>query len=359
MLVLFPGSTPTLPPLPEFSQQALLDLFDRLLPGHYLDPLKSPGPGYEFLQAVAAMNARVSEAVQHIGTGNYILSATGGAKATATVEFYRATFIFGAFTINAGTVVGTALGYRYVTTAPVVFGATDYGPHSVTVEAVVAGWEWNQPGPVTSAAGEVLAGPIDQLVTPLTTPDFADPTLQVRQVTAATGGVSPMLDGLGLDRGITRLPGESDAAYRARIYYLADTVSPGAIQRAGDRVLLPVLLPAGLAYFWLETCLWEYQTAYDCPPNVVAVPTPPPSLNIFVYVDSTTPVPFPPTDPYNPINGLSNRYMDEFDVSAALVFWLPYLDTDAETARVYSGFAAVLDQIRPAGVGVEFVLQGE
>ena len=67
----------------------------------------------------------------------------------------------------------------------------------------------------------------------------------------------------------------------------------------------------------------------------------------------------PSLDPYNPLGGLSNRYMDEFDNAAALVFWLPYLDTDAETSSVYSGFAAVLDQVRAAGIGIEFILKGE
>jgi hypothetical protein len=146
-----------LPALPEFSQQDILDLFDRLLPDHYLAPLKAPGPGYEYLQAVAAAAARISEAVQHIGTGNYIGSATGGAKATATVEFYRPTFNAGAFTVDVGTVVGTSDGYTYTVTSQVVFGATDYGPHQVLVEATVAGWEWNQAGPVTTASGAVVA----------------------------------------------------------------------------------------------------------------------------------------------------------------------------------------------------------
>lgn len=348
-----------LPALPQFSQQDFLDLFDRLLPDHYLVPLKDTGPGYEYLQAVAAVAARISEAVQHIGTGNYILSATGGAKATATVEFYRPTFNAGAFTVDAGTVVGTSLGYRFVTTAPVSFGATDYGPHQVQVEAEVASWEWNQSGPITTAAGAVVAGEIDRIEVPLTTPAFADPSVQVRQVTSATGGISPMLDALGIDRGVARQSGESDRSYRTRIYYLADTVTPGAIQRASDRTLLPVLLPRGLDYFWIETADLEYQTAYDCPPNIASARPPPATLNTFVYLDASLIPAVPSLDPYNPFGGLSNRYMDEFDNAAALVFWLPYLDTNAETTSVYSGFATVLDQVRAAGIGVEFVLKGE
>lgn len=348
-----------LPALPEFSQQDFLDLFDRLLPDHYLAPLKAPGPGYEYLQAIAAVAARVSESVQHIGTGNYILSATGGQKAAATVEFYRPSFNAGAFTVDAGTVVGTEQGYRYVTKATVSFGATDYGPHQVEVEAVVASWEWNQSGPVTTASGAVIAGEIDRIVVPLTTPAFADPSVQVRQVTAATGGRSAMLDALGADRGIYRQSGESDRAYRVRIYYLADTVTPAAIQRASDRTLLPVLLPRGLDYFWIETGDLEYQTAYDCPPNLASARPPPATLNTFVYLDQSLIPATPSADPYNSLGGVVNRYMDEFDNAGALVFWLPYLDTGAETTSVYSGLAAVLEQVRAAGIGVEFILKGE
>lgn len=354
----FPTSISPLPPLPELSQQDVLDLFDRLLPDHYLAPLKSPGPGYEYLQAVAEMVARVSSAVQHIGTGSYIRSATGGSYATATIEFYRPTFNAGALTINTGTVVGTAQGYRYRTTAPVVFGATDYGPHAVTVEAEVRGWEWNQPGPVTTAAGDVLPGAIDRILVPLTIPDFADPSLLVRQVTGATGGVSPMLDGLGIDRGVVRNPGEADASYRARMSFLSDTLTPGAIDRQADALLLPVLLLLGLDYFWLESWQIGYQTAYDCPVNTAHLYPPPPTLNVFVYVDASV-VPPPSADPFNPMTGLANRYMDERDYRSALIFWLPLVTNPSETERLYSGFAQVLDQVRAAGIAVEFVLQGE
>lgn len=199
-------AVPYFPPLPAMSQDDLLALFDRLLPNHYLAPLKSPGPGYEYLQAVAKMNARVSEAVAHMATGCYIGSATGGTYATATVEFYRDSFLYGAVTLLKGTVVGTEDGYLYQTMAEVSFGATDLGPHAVQVQALTRGWNWNKPGPVVTASGATVVGSITQLVGPVVSPVAAnfDPTLQVRQTTEATGGSSPMLDGLGLDRGILR-----------------------------------------------------------------------------------------------------------------------------------------------------------
>lgn len=188
------------------TQSDLLALFDRLLPYYYLEPLKTPGPGYEYLQAVAKMNARVSEAVAHMGTGNYIGSATGGSYATATVEFYRDNTVFGAVTLLKGTVVGTSDGYLYQTMDDVSFGATDLGPYAVEVQALVRGWNWNKPGPITTASGATVAGSINELRQPVVSAFSAnfDPTMQVRQTTDATGGSSPMLDGLGLDRGIAR-----------------------------------------------------------------------------------------------------------------------------------------------------------
>jgi hypothetical protein len=90
-----------------------------------------------------------------------------------------------------------------------------------------------------------------------------------------------------------------------------------------------------------------------------ANPHPPPAtLNVFVYLDSSI-TPPASSDPLNPLTGLSNRYMDERDYRSALIFWLPFVTSTAETERLYSGFAQIIEQVRAAGVGVEFVLQGE
>lgn len=203
----FQPAVPYFPPLPAKTQEELLALFDRLLPAYYLEPLKSPGPGYEYLQSVAKMNARISEAVAHVGTGSFIGSATGGTYATATVEFYRDNSIFGAFTLKTGTVVGTADGFLYQTVEDVTFGATDLGPHTATVQALARGWNWNKPGPVTLESGATVPGSIDRIVAPVVPSDTNnfDPTVKVRQIVGdAVGGSAAMLDGLGVDRGIYR-----------------------------------------------------------------------------------------------------------------------------------------------------------
>jgi hypothetical protein len=53
------------------------------------------------------------------------------------------------------------------------------------------------------------------------------------------GGVAPMLDELGEERGLPRSAGEDDSSYRKRISKLADVVSPNAIRRICNRILVP------------------------------------------------------------------------------------------------------------------------
>ena len=408
----FPSAVATLPPLQEQTQQDFLNLFDRILPDHYLAPIKDPGPGYEYLQSVAKMAARVSEAIQHVGTGNYILSATGGSYSTATIEFYRDTAVYGAITIKAGTRVATLYGRTYITQNDAVFTAADLGPHAVTVQAISPGWAWNLPGQFTRATGEVIPGSIDRMLLPIMEPAFGDPTIKLRQTTDATGGSAPMLDALGHDKGIDRQPGESDAQYRPRIAFLPDTVTPNALKHAASAYLRPFLEPLGKSYVLLETWEARYQTAYDFPPNITLSdlyspdPPGPPATpltfngNVFVYDD-------PRPNPAQPL-WYSDRYMDENDNRAAIVIGIPnlpcvadfgyvYDDTAANTnalltplgrrglgafdlpggtlpsavlqgcldgadqkkQAVYSGLGAVLTQTKAAGVTIELVLEGQ
>lgn len=247
----FLPAVPSFPPLSSMTQDDLLRMFDRLLPDHYLAPLKSPGPGYEYLQAVAKMNAKVSEAVAHMGSGCYIGSATGGSRATATVELYRDTFIWGEVTLLAGSLVSTSDGYLYQTTTDVVFGATDLGPHSVVVEATARGWNWNKPGPVTTADGEYLPGSIDRFVAPVVPEppnNNFDPTLQVRQLTEATGGSSQMLDGIGYDKGIQRQQTYAVIYFERPIgNQFAVTILPGSRVATADGYLYQTIDTATIA----------------------------------------------------------------------------------------------------------------
>lgn len=450
----YPSAVPSLPALPAKSQDDILALFDRLLPDHYLIPLKEPGPGYEYLQAVAAMIARVSEAIAHVGTGNYIGSATGGTYATCTVEIFREDATFGAVTLLGrneapqGALVGTQDGYYYELMNSVTFGATELGPKEVAVRAVARGWLWNRPAPFLTTDGEFVAGPINRLVQPIFQEPNFDPTLQVRQKfgVAATGGSANMLDGLGVDRGLPRqfsgirsitltrlvVPGtytiepgsvfrtedgfrykstsyatlsdatptptinveplflnepanknpitqvvslvgattsqvgvlssptpsiEEDIPYRRRLTLLPLTVTPNSFLQLLNTILTPVLQPLNLT--WSTREIWDlrYQTAYDFPANQTftyantAVPVPAFNGNIFVY------------DYADPNDPLSNRYMvtnqDRGRIVVALPTTAPVNQPIAppELVNLYASLPALIDQAKPAGMDVVYVLR--
>ena len=83
-------ASPDLPcPISELTEQDFLDLFDRLFPLEYLQNLKDPGPGYELFQGFAKVGERVSMSVERLGCDAFILSSTGGSKATGTVQLFR------------------------------------------------------------------------------------------------------------------------------------------------------------------------------------------------------------------------------------------------------------------------------
>ena len=336
-----------LPPLPRLTQNNILAMFDRLLPAAYLEPLKEPGPGYEYLQAVAAMIARVSLAIKHVGDSGYILTATGGSYATATVAISRPSNTYGSVTLNAGSLVGTEDGYLYATQSDAVLG-TGLGPVEVQVKAIARGWLWNQPGPITRESGEVIPGPIRLMVRPLVAaPTLFDPTLVVTQVTEATGGSSPGLDGIGADRGLPRAgSAETDAQYRERLVQLPETVTPAAIQRILDQVLGPVATSAGKSYSFREGWDMRLMTAYDFPVNETITQAGNTfNGNVFFYVD------FVYFYDVFPIEPLANRYPP---TGPSIVVHLPKI---AGQEDLYAGLAENLEQARPAGVSVGYILE--
>lgn len=73
--------------------------------------------------------------------------------------------------------------------------------------------------------------------------------LSLSQPTAIVAGNGGMLDARGVDLGVSRLTGESDESFAARLEALDDTTSPPAIVRAVDRVLGP----SGIAWRLMET----------------------------------------------------------------------------------------------------------
>lgn len=454
----FPAAVPSLPPLPKQTQDDILALFDRILPDHYLLPLKNPGPGYEYLQAVAAMIARASLAVSRIMSGSYIGSSTGGSYATVQVELTRPNALFEEFTLLGresapqGTLVGTSTGYYYQLLNDVFFGPTDLGPKLVTAQALVRGWSWNRPGPFTTADGELIPGAINKLIQPVfpatpSPPNF-DPTVVVRQVSAADGGSSPMLDGVGNDRGIPRnfsgitfaslsrtntfataleagsrfstadgfhyattdrvvfpsadtsskqvsvrplflnepanvlpLSGildavwggpsdtsltvtsatptkESDEDYKARLTLLPSTVTPTSIKALVNQILGNALSTAGATWGYRETWDVRFQMAYDAPWSIgtpdlldtanVNVPVTPFNGAVFVYDH------IPLTAEGQP-DALGNRYLADNPERGVVAIRLPLL-TEAQRGNLYPGLAELIEQTKPAGATVLYVL---
>ena len=448
----FPAAVPALPQLPAATQDDILALFDRILPNHYLAPLKDPGPGYEYLQAVALMVSRVSSAISRSMSGSYIGSSTGGSYAEVTVELYRDSDIFRACTLLGrasapqGTLVGTSDGYYYQILTDVNFGANDLGPYTVQARATVRGWLWNRPGPFTTADGEQIEGAINRLVLPvyptIPSPPNFDPTIKVRQISAAVGGSSPMLDAMGSDRGIPRnfsgitaaqvsrsdisssgalLPNsifvtadgfryastarvafdvgvagplevpvrplflnvpanvlplvdvaplweggaappltvtsptpvmESDADYKIRMTMLSPTVTPAAIKTVLEKVLGNALSVAGKTWGYRETWDFRFQTAYDTEWSIgtpdlldeanLNVAVPPFNGAVFVY-------------DHVPDDALSNRYLADNPERGVVLIRLPILPP-AQRASLYPGVVELVEQIKPAGAAVLYVL---
>lgn len=249
----------------ELTQADLLVVGERVLPADYLAPLKAMGPGYEILQAAAAVFARVSTAVARLERGSYFTSAQGGARATAPIEFYRTSATAGAFTMKAGTVVSCSRGGQpFLLAADVVFGALDLVVAGIAT-APADGWEWNTLGPRVTARGEALAGDIDEIVLPFQEPPFSDPSVLVRQTGDASGGQAAMLDALAADRLIFREVNESNMSLAVRARKAPDVISPPAIIRQLDRFLGSL----GVAYERLRWWEFRVQACWDSPPTTI------------------------------------------------------------------------------------------
>jgi hypothetical protein len=323
--------------------QDFLDLFERLYPQAYLDPLKSPGPGYEVLQAYARMLERLSLAVARLDCGSHILQSFGVRFSVTTVEFSRPDTsptwpAPGTVTIKAGTVVLTSKSRRqFATTADVTFFQNDLGPKQVPVIALLPAFEFNVPGRKFALNGEELPGDIDTVDKLLTSPSFPDvgvPNFVVAQVEDATCGRPGMLDALGEDRGLPRNPGESDDAYRSRIRTLPDTVSPDAIVRS-VLAYLSNFCGGTLTFDFIETWQSTYQTAYDCPSPNAGTPTfqavIPAGLdtNLFTYDD--------PRPAYPPFR---NRWLSTEDFRGAFIVVVPDVEAISDVGLGYDDTAS-------------------
>jgi len=294
-----------------------------------------------------------------------------------------------AVTVKAGTVVTTGATSRdYTTDVDVLFSPTDLGPKAVTVTAISHGYEWNQPGPVTTADGTVLPGEIDTIRTLVEDPPLLDIGIQVRQTVAASGGVDASLESLGADRGIERGSGEQLERYRNRVRALPDTVSINAFART----IIDMLAPYGLGYELIEAYDIAFQTMWDglaytpagsaYNPNLFAYDLPDEGpfrarwldINnmwggVIVVVEASQPIedhgmawddPAVITDDLrSPLTG-GSRAVSAFDVPDSFVGWTLGCWDGQDNARIslYDGICDTLQAIKPAGASVAVVVRG-
>lgn len=297
--------------VPKYSTaQDFLDLWDRLLPFEYIEPMKDPGPGYEIFQGMAAMFERLSLAAGRVECSLFIGLSHGAFKSVGTVEFFRENDLNGAFTIKAGTRVRASSNNReFVLLSDVPFGANDLTA-SATVEARQADWQFDLPGPKEmfgeSAPGS-LEGEIDEVNLPLLDPPYAEPTIQVRQIADTEQGQPATLDLHGKDRSIFRLTGEADTPFRNRIKSTPDTVSPAALVRQLDELFDSV----GATYEFFEAFENRFQSCWNAPESApTSFAAGPFQPNLFVYND-------PRTGDFN------NRWLGSEHTGACIVIVVP------------------------------------
>jgi hypothetical protein len=312
--------------------EQLVEVLRRFLPPEYLEPMEPPragaagAPGYEVILAASQALSRVSAAAERLGCGLFFLTAPSAELSTATVTLTRASTATGVFTVKAGSSVVATSGRIYFTSEDVTFGAGELSVSVPVVSSVAAYWL------NTAVVAGVTTVPVTTAwsVGSLTQdPPFSDTTIEVEADGSTDGGVSPFLELLGNDRGLTQYVGESDEAFRLRCRTLPDTITPGAIQR----MLARIFTAPTQAYEYHDVWAVDFQTAYDMPLDTNPV--------VFVYDDPRS---FPPSrNRYLPRN-----YMQAFVVSLA--------DSDGSIPNsTYGSFTDQLAAIKAAGVAA-FVL---
>jgi hypothetical protein len=312
--------------------EQLVEVLRRFLPAEYLEPMEPPrelaagAPGWEVILAASQALSRVSAAAERLGCGLFFLTAPSAELSTAMVTLTRASTSTGVFDVKAGSSVVATSGRIYFTSEDVTFGAGDLSVSVPVVSSVAAYWL------NTAVVAGVTTVPITTTwsVGSLTQdPPFSDTTIEVEADGSTDDGVSPFLELLGNDRGLTQYVGESDEAFRLRCRTLPDTITPGAIQR----MLTRIFTASTQSFEYHDLWAVDFQTAYDMPMDSNPV--------VFAYD-------VPPTYPPSRNRYLPRNYMQAFVVSLA--------DSDgAIPDSTYGSFTDQLAAIKAAGVAA-FVL---
>lgn len=260
-------------------------VLDRVLPVEYVRGLQEGG-GEEVLAGLAAVAARTALANQRWDNATLAGYASVGSRATGWVYFYRDTADAGAVVVKQGTVVMTDDQRRFYTKADVAFDAGELGPKAAPIEATLPGYEYNVGGEELTALGEIIPGQITQIALLLESPDFADPSMRVRNVAPTEGGADPQLEQLAEDRGVSaRGPSEGEDEFRLRVKTITDGVTPAGIERSGNNIIRKWAPRFQLSV--IDSWDFQYQTGYDC--RIPGAPNFPPT--IFVYDDPRAPQP--------------------------------------------------------------------
>jgi len=308
-----------MPAIVAYTQQQLLDLFGRILPIGYWQPIVDrEGDGLEIFQGIAQALTLTSQQVEAFWKGGLLTLAAFGAYSKVEVELFRPSATLGAVDVLAGTVVTTSNGGRDFTLDSVVsFGALDLGPKTVMATAIYPDEEFNVPGQRVTAFGEIFPGSIDTIKALQQNPPYGDPTIQVRQIPDATGGAFPALEQLGEDRGLPRLLGELVDVYRWRIQQLPDVVTPNAILR----LITGLFSSYGLSSSTIEQNDLLYQTCYDGP--ATTFPSSDYDPNLFCYDDPRPTIPF------------RNRWLDEIEARGAFIVIVPNLQAVSDFRFIF------------------------
>lgn len=163
----------------------------------------------------------------------------------------------------------------------------------------------------------------------------------VTNLASPTGGISPMLDELGGERGIGRNSGETDTLYRERVGRPSDTISPNAIRRAANAILGPLgaavcLREVGSAL--LPGLFFDAGSSADSPQN--------PATNFAFDMNPSV----RPEDRFKLI--LSHAEMRGF-----FLIGIPDLSSQPNQAEIQMAIFNEVNRIRAGGVGFDMYVE--
>lgn len=207
-------------------QDALMDLFRRITPRDYWQNL-TPLSGKEIFLVLAKVFERCCEAISRTFCPLYIYVASGARFSQAFLTISRTdttnTEIF-----KAGSKFIADNGLLFSLDDDLTLNAGNAGPILVETTCDRAGWHGDQWSGRISKIGQLAQG--------------SSATIKRSNYTVAlnedgAGGRYPVLDWLGLNRGLNRMQTETDVAYRRRLARLPETVAPRPILNTVNKVL--------------------------------------------------------------------------------------------------------------------------